>query len=47
MHLVANLPHKVMVLDYGQKLAEGTYEEVRKIPRVQEAYLGRKALQNA
>jgi len=47
MHLVANLPHKVMVLDYGQKLAEGTYEEIRKIPRVQEAYLGRKAVENA
>ncbi len=47
MHLVSTLPHKVMVLDYGEKLAEGTYEEVRKIPRVQEAYLGRKAVENA
>ncbi|RXT48158.1 ABC transporter ATP-binding protein [Bosea sp. Tri-44] len=47
MRLVASLPHRVLVLDYGQKLAEGSYEEVRLIPRVQEAYLGRKAAQNA
>ena len=42
MRLVAALPHRVMVLDYGQKLADGAFEEVRRIPRVQEAYLGRK-----
>ena len=42
MRLVAALPHRVMVLDYGQKLAEGAFEEVRRIPRVQEAYLGRR-----
>ncbi len=47
MRLVAALPHRVLVLDYGQKLADGPYEEVRKIPRVQEAYLGRKAAQHA
>jgi branched-chain amino acid transport system ATP-binding protein len=47
MRLVATLPHRVMVLDYGQKLADGTYEEVRRIPRVQEAYLGRKAARHA
>jgi branched-chain amino acid transport system ATP-binding protein len=43
MRLVAALPHRVIVLDYGRKLADGPFEEVRKIPRVQEAYLGRKA----
>jgi branched-chain amino acid transport system ATP-binding protein len=47
MRLVAALPHRVMVLDYGQKLADGPFEEVRLVPRVQEAYLGRKAAQNA
>ncbi|ESR26801.1 Branched-chain amino acid transport ATP-binding protein LivG [Lutibaculum baratangense AMV1] len=47
MRLVAALPHRVMVLDYGQKLADGPYEEIRRIPRVQEAYLGRKAAQHA
>ncbi len=46
MRLVAALPHRVMVLDYGRKLAEGTFEEVRRIPHVQEAYLGRKAGRN-
>ncbi len=46
MRLIAALPHRVMVLDYGRKLAEGTFEEVRRIPRVQEAYLGRKAARN-
>ena len=46
MRLVAALPHRVMVLDYGQKLADGTFEEIRQIPRVQEAYLGRKPAQN-
>ncbi|KAB1074650.1 ABC transporter ATP-binding protein [Methylobacterium planeticum] len=47
MRLVASLPNRVLVLDYGQKLADGLYEEVRLIPRVQEAYLGRKAAQHA
>jgi len=42
MRLVASLPHRVMVLDYGEKLADGSFEEIRRIPRVQEAYLGRK-----
>jgi branched-chain amino acid transport system ATP-binding protein len=47
MRLIAALPHRVMVLDYGQKLADGPYEEVRRIPRVQEAYLGRRASRHA
>jgi branched-chain amino acid transport system ATP-binding protein len=47
MRLIAALPHRVLVLDYGQKLAEGSFEEVRLIPRVQEAYLGRKAARHA
>lgn len=47
MRLVASLPHRVLVLDDGRTLAEGSYEEVRLIPRVQEAYLGRKAASHA
>jgi branched-chain amino acid transport system ATP-binding protein len=47
MRLIAALPQRVLVLDYGQKLADGPYEEVRLIPRVQEAYLGRKGAQHA
>ncbi|WP_347309912.1 ABC transporter ATP-binding protein [Defluviimonas sp. SAOS-178_SWC] len=43
MRLVAALPERVMVIDYGEKIAEGPFAEVRLNPRVQEAYLGQKA----
>jgi branched-chain amino acid transport system ATP-binding protein len=43
MRLVAELPHRVIVMDYGQKIADGQFEDIRKMPRVLEAYLGRKA----
>jgi branched-chain amino acid transport system ATP-binding protein len=43
MRLVAALPDRVMVIDYGEKIAEGHFGEVRLNPRVQEAYLGQKA----
>lgn len=43
MRLVAALPDRVMVLDYGQKIGDDLFEVVRQMPRVQEAYLGKKA----
>ena len=40
MELVMSLSAKVVVLNFGQKLAEGTPSAVRSDPRVLEAYLG-------
>jgi branched-chain amino acid transport system ATP-binding protein len=40
MRLVMGVSDHVLVLDYGQKLAEGTAQAVRDDPRVVEAYLG-------
>ena len=43
MRVVKGVSDRVIALDYGRKIAEGTYEEVANNPQVIEAYLGTKA----
>jgi len=43
MHVVEGISDRVVALDHGIKIAEGTFEQVATDPRVVEAYLGTKA----
>src|SRR5918996_420854 len=44
MHVVEGISDRVVALDYGEKIAEGSFEQVATNPRVVEAYLGAKAV---
>jgi ABC-type branched-subunit amino acid transport system ATPase component len=43
MHVVEGISDRVIALDHGEKISEGTFEQVATDPRVVEAYLGTSA----
>ena len=46
MHVVEGISDRVIALDHGEKIAEGTFEQVATDPRVVEAYLGTSATEH-
>ena len=42
MDLVMNICERIMVINFGKEIAEGSAEEIQKNPEVIEAYLGKK-----
>ena len=47
MNLVRGICTRVVALDHGSKIAEGSFEQVQSHPAVLEAYLGRRAVAHA
>jgi ABC-type branched-subunit amino acid transport system ATPase component len=42
MVVIRTISERVVALNYGRKIAEGTFEEVSSNPEVREAYLGKR-----
>lgn len=44
MTVISTISDRVVALNYGRKIAEGTFEEVASTPEVREAYLGKRGV---